>query len=96
VITGCTEGIGKSYAQELARDNFNLILISRNQQKLENLKVDLLKDFGPREIILIKADFTKSYESDFYDKIANQISPFDISILVNNIGVANFSQFHEE
>src|ERR1022692_3770876 len=34
VVTGCTDGIGKAYAFELARKRFDLILISRSDEKL--------------------------------------------------------------
>ena len=35
VVTGCTEGIGKGLAIELASRGFNLVLISRNITKLD-------------------------------------------------------------
>ena len=38
VVTGCTQGIGKSYVEELARRGMNLVLISRSQSKLEDLQ----------------------------------------------------------
>ena len=34
VVTGCTDGIGKAFAMELASRGFNLVLISRNIDKL--------------------------------------------------------------
>jgi len=34
VVTGCTDGIGKAFALELASRGFNLVLISRNIDKL--------------------------------------------------------------
>ena len=34
VVTGCTDGIGKAVALELASRGFNLVLISRNIEKL--------------------------------------------------------------
>ena len=30
LITGCTEGIGKCFAINLAKEGFNVILVSRN------------------------------------------------------------------
>ena len=41
VVTGCTQGIGKAYAYELAKRGMNLVLISRNQKKLEDLEKQL-------------------------------------------------------
>ena len=35
VVTGCTQGIGLSYVEELAKRGMSIVLISRNQEKLE-------------------------------------------------------------
>ncbi|KAJ3593702.1 hypothetical protein NHX12_006036 [Muraenolepis orangiensis] len=37
VVTGATDGIGKAYAEELARRGFNIVLISRTQEKLDDV-----------------------------------------------------------
>ena len=34
VVTGSTDGIGKAYAEELARQGLNIVLISRSEEKL--------------------------------------------------------------
>lgn len=34
MVTGCTEGIGKAFAIELASRGFNIVLMSRNIEKL--------------------------------------------------------------
>lgn len=34
VITGATDGIGKEYAKELAKQGVNVVLISRTKEKL--------------------------------------------------------------
>jgi 17beta-estradiol 17-dehydrogenase / very-long-chain 3-oxoacyl-CoA reductase len=41
VITGCTDGIGKAYANQLAAAGFNVILVSRTLDKLQNLKQEI-------------------------------------------------------
>lgn len=35
VVTGCTAGIGEEIAYRLAKEGFNLVLISRNLDKLK-------------------------------------------------------------
>ncbi len=37
VVTGASDGIGKSFCSELAKDGFNIILIARNKEKLEKV-----------------------------------------------------------
>ena len=46
VITGCTQGIGKCYAEELARKRMNIVLISRNQSKLKKFATELNAKYG--------------------------------------------------
>jgi hypothetical protein len=40
LITGCTSGIGKAYAEFLFQNNFNLILISISNKNITNLLLD--------------------------------------------------------
>jgi short-subunit dehydrogenase len=41
VVTGCTDGIGKAYAFELARRGLNIVLISRSADKLKRTAEDI-------------------------------------------------------
>ena len=41
MVTGATDGIGKSYAKLLAKQGFNIILISRTQVKLETVAKEI-------------------------------------------------------
>lgn len=41
VVTGATDGIGKSYAKLLAKQGINIILISRTQAKLETVAKEI-------------------------------------------------------
>ena len=37
VVTGSTDGIGKAYAEELARQGLDIVLISRSEEKLKTV-----------------------------------------------------------
>ena len=41
VVTGSTDGIGKAYALELAKRGVNIVLISRTQQKLDEVAAEI-------------------------------------------------------
>ena len=41
VVTGCTQGIGRSYVDELAKRGMSVVLISRNKEKLEKVSEEV-------------------------------------------------------
>uniref|UniRef100_T1JGX0 Uncharacterized protein n=1 Tax=Strigamia maritima TaxID=126957 RepID=T1JGX0_STRMM len=84
VITGSTDGIGKEYARELARRKMNVILISRNEEKLEKIAHEIENEFKV-ETLVIQADFSNGKE--IYPLIARNLIDKEIGILVNNVGV---------
>lgn len=43
VVTGSTDGIGRAYATELAKRGMNLVLVSRNLEKLNAVASHLSK-----------------------------------------------------
>ena len=61
VITGCTQGIGKCYAEELAQKGMNIVLISRTQSKLEEVATELNRKYGIYLIKLFSYIFISSY-----------------------------------
>ena len=44
VVTGATDGLGKEYVLHLAREGLNIVLISRNQDKLSKVARELGRD----------------------------------------------------
>ena len=57
VVTGCTDGIGKAYAELLAKKGMNLVLISRSKDKLDE-QAKQLQDKYSIQTKVISADFT--------------------------------------
>ena len=85
LVTGATGGIGQAYCEELAKNNFNIILVGRNKQKLiESEK--LIKTNGKIKTKLVIADLGDTISEDFYKEIFNQVKDLDVSILINNAG----------
>ncbi|KAK9305439.1 hypothetical protein QLX08_003562 [Tetragonisca angustula] len=85
VVTGSTDGIGKAYAKELASRGINLVLISRNLEKLEKTKNEITQENPTIEVKIIVADFSKGKE--IFEKLAEQLKDIPIGILVNNVGL---------
>uniref|UniRef100_A0A8D0HPI6 Inactive hydroxysteroid dehydrogenase-like protein 1 n=1 Tax=Sphenodon punctatus TaxID=8508 RepID=A0A8D0HPI6_SPHPU len=84
VVTGCTSGIGKAYAEELARRGVNIILIGRSAEKLEAVAKHIAETYKTETAIIV-ADFSKGRE--IYPAIKEVLRGKEIGILVNNIGV---------
>ncbi|XP_017014018.2 hydroxysteroid dehydrogenase-like protein 1 [Drosophila takahashii] len=97
VVTGATDGIGKEYARELARQGLNLVLISRTKEKLIAVSNEIESQYKVK-IKWIVADFAKGREA--YDHIEKELVGIDVGILVNNVGMAiesdTFDQIPED
>lgn len=95
IVTGATDGIGKQYAKQFAKQGFKIILISRTRAKLESVAREIIKEFNV-DVKIITFDFTLT---DGYDEIEKIVSDLDIGILVNNVGMAGdgkgLKRFHE-
>jgi len=85
LITGASSGIGKQLAYDLASIGVNLILVSRDINKLEIIKNYILKT-EKVEINIFKLDV--SNYSDVQDVIQNILLNSTIDILINNAGLA--------
>ncbi|XP_016989373.1 hydroxysteroid dehydrogenase-like protein 1 [Drosophila rhopaloa] len=83
-VTGASDGIGKEYAKALARQNINVVLIARNEEKLQAVAKEI-ESFSGVQIKIVIADFTKG--SQVYEHIDKETANIPISILVNNAGI---------
>lgn len=84
VVTGATDGIGKAYAEELARQGFAIVLISRSQEKLDDVAKSIASKSGV-ETKTIAADFSSI---DIYSNIEDGLKGLEIGVLVNNVGIS--------
>lgn len=88
VITGATDGIGLAYAHEFIKKGYNLLLISRNPEKLEAVKNELDEKSNKKgkDIRYHAADFT---QIDIYNGIKKELKKLPrIDVLINNVGMS--------
>lgn len=87
IVTGATDGIGLAYCHEFIKKGYNLLLISRSQDKLDAVKQELEQNNSKnKEIRTHRADFSSL---DIYDGIEKEISKLpQIDVLINNVGVS--------
>ncbi|XP_069189514.1 very-long-chain 3-oxoacyl-CoA reductase [Procambarus clarkii] len=84
VVTGCSDGIGKEYAKELAKRGMNIVLISRTLDKLQKVSTEIVQEYGV-ETEVVQVDFLDG--RNIYEDIAKHLQDKEIGILVNNVGV---------
>lgn len=84
LITGATDGIGKSLAKNLYQKGFNLVIHGRDEKKLKATvdEIKVLREDGIIESFL--ADAT-SPSIDF-SSIANRFKNLKITLFINNVG----------
>jgi short-subunit dehydrogenase len=84
LITGASSGIGATYADRLARRGYDVILVARDQQRLDQLATRLSSETGVR-IVTLQADLTSK---DDLARVEQRLRSDDnITMLVNNAGV---------
>lgn len=85
IVTGASSGIGFEAALKLAKRQATVILVGRNEKKLESAKEKIISESGNNKISIEVADLSLMKETK---SLANKISEkFDsIDILINNAG----------
>lgn len=85
LVTGASSGIGAVYAQRLAARGFDLLLVARDLQRLEEAACQLRAEHGV-QVEVLKADLTQ--KEDVLKLEQRLRSDSSISLVLNNAGVA--------
>ena len=93
VITGASSGIGKAYAERLAKEGANLILIARGQQALEELAHVIRTQVGVEVLVIAKDLSLQNSPQEIFNEV--QTKNIHVDILVNNAGFAVYGKLHE-
>lgn len=89
VVTGATDGIGKAYALALAKKGMSVVLISRTESKLQDVKKEIDdKKYNNVEVKYIVCDYSKWSDKAIQNKVSDEIKDLEVGVLVNNVGVS--------
>lgn len=87
LVTGATDGIGKSTAKELYRRGFNLIIHGRNAEKLERVRKEILAVGGAGKDVKVWVADAGSSDVDFEGAVKSW-DGLEITLVLHNVGGA--------
>lgn len=90
VVTGASSGIGAATASELTKQGADVVMVARNQTKLDKVAADCEK-IGKKPLV-INADLVK--DEDLNRVIEDTIARYGkIDVLINNAGFSIHTEF---
>lgn len=93
LITGGSRGIGLELARQFALNGYDLVLASRDQDRLESSAEVLRRDYG-RSVTSIPVDLSQyASAKDLYDQVTDRRLVIDV--LVNNAGMGTYGLLEE-
>ncbi|MGN6552777.1 MAG: SDR family NAD(P)-dependent oxidoreductase [Verrucomicrobiota bacterium] len=91
LITGASSGIGLELARLFAADRFNLVLLARNEARLNQLAEELRRDNGIEVQVLVQDLARPEAAQETFDALEG----VPVSVLVNNAGFGFYGPFAE-
>jgi short-subunit dehydrogenase len=88
-VTGASAGIGREFVRQLAASGLNLVLASRNQNRLESLAEELTHRYGVA-IRTVPVDLGNAGSTEGLEEATADL---EIGLLVNNAGVETHGAF---
>ncbi|CAI2373598.1 unnamed protein product [Moneuplotes crassus] len=94
VITGASDGIGKGFAFELVKKGMKVVLVGRNQDKLDTVKQQIEDTYEGAQLKTVQFDFNQQYTEEVIKGLTEKFEEIEkCSILINNVGYAEASKF---
>ncbi len=94
LITGASSGIGYEFAKIFAAEDYHLVLVARDKEKLDRATKELKQQFNNVKIETISIDLSKADSSKEIYNFCKK-NNIQINILVNNAGFATYGFFPE-
>ena len=93
LITGASAGIGKTFAEHLAAEGYDLLLVARRAERLDELSERLHREHGVR-CEVFAGDLSEPGTPAAIIERADELG-LDIDVLINNAGMSLSTKFAE-
>jgi short-subunit dehydrogenase len=91
LITGASSGIGESFAYALARQNYDLVLVARRQDRLQTVAAKAM-ELGAGRVEVAALDLGRSSAPhELQGRLASV--PIEVDFLINNAGFGTTGRF---
>jgi short-subunit dehydrogenase len=93
LITGASSGIGKEFSRIHAAQGGDLVIVARNENRLNELKQELESKFKINVKVIAKDLSLAEAPKEIYEEV--KASKIQIDYLINNAGFGGHGKFHE-
>jgi short-subunit dehydrogenase len=94
LITGATSGIGSELAKLFAQDKYNLVIVARTEQDLQEKSQELSQQYDVQVTTIAKDLFRRESAFELYDELKSR--GIEVNVLVNDAGQGQFGLFVEQ
>jgi len=88
VVTGASSGIGRSYAERLASNGMDVVLVARRADRLDVLKRDL-QGRG----VMLRTIVAALARTEDVQRLGRELDRLPVELLVNNAGLGHYMPF---
>ena len=93
LITGASGGLGLSFVNIFARDGYDIVLVARNGERLEEIKKEIEAKYNVNAMVVAVDLCAQNGAEQVFD--ATSKAGIKVDVLVNNAGFGDFGEFYK-
>ena len=93
LITGASGGLGLSFVNIFARDGYDIVLVARNGDRLEEIKKEIEAKHNVNAMVVAVDLCAQNGAEQVFD--ATSKAGIKVDVLVNNAGFGDFGEFYK-